>query len=652
MRITFKRSHLSIVGFESIVLPEFVLITGPNGSGKTHFLQAISNGAIDCGIVAAGSPNFHEQVRYFDWNSLIPKDEERFSSETIRNEKISMYHIYDQIRNSVISEEMRRVLRHHNVSEQYMLNVSEVANFELARWHSITGNNESAKQIHETIGIISDQIRPHIGENTYRYAKMLSRALNKSVISLTQSDFNSSDVPIWGEAGMFQQSFARLFVAYRDIYLGNSIRKVQAEDGEVGAGSLSKQQLEERYGVPPWDFVNKIIEEAELDFVISKPAMADYVPYVPVLTKRSTGAQLQFSALSSGEKIIMSFAFSMYYAIDDRQITRPPKIILLDEVDAPLHPYMAKTVIKTITDVLVGRFKIKVIATSHSPSTVALAPEESIYTMAPGAVALNKITKSDAISLLLADVPAIAVSFHGRRQVFVESPTEARTYEKLYKAARRRISSDRTLEFIPTGTRDDAGKEQGNGCGNVIRIVNDLARAGNDSVFGLVDWDGKNTGKERIFVLAENNRYSIENVILDPLLIVSLIVREFPSKCQEWLGIDACWADLMKEDQDFLQSAVDVIIVNVLGGMGGKKMKSRYAGDLELDVEEEYLLMRGHDLGARIIDVFPFLKSIVGREATAGKLMHAVIEKVIWDHPSFLPLEILSVMEEILNRRS
>ena len=46
MRLEFQRRHLSIIGFPSIELPALTIILGLNGSGKTHLLQAIQNGAV------------------------------------------------------------------------------------------------------------------------------------------------------------------------------------------------------------------------------------------------------------------------------------------------------------------------------------------------------------------------------------------------------------------------------------------------------------------------------------------------------------------------------------------------------------------------------------------------------------------------------
>ena len=46
MKLTYVKKHLSVDQFDDFELPDFAVLTGMNGSGKTHLLQAINNGSI------------------------------------------------------------------------------------------------------------------------------------------------------------------------------------------------------------------------------------------------------------------------------------------------------------------------------------------------------------------------------------------------------------------------------------------------------------------------------------------------------------------------------------------------------------------------------------------------------------------------------
>jgi ABC-type glutathione transport system ATPase component len=106
-------------------------------------------------------------------------------------------------------------------------------------------------------------------------------------------------------------------------------------------------------------------------------------------------------------------------------LAKHPKLLLLDEIDAPLHPSMARTILDIIIKTLLGVYGIEVLATTHSPSTVALAPEDALYAMREGQPGLTKVTKDEALSILTVGVPTLSISYDGRRQVFVESPIDA-----------------------------------------------------------------------------------------------------------------------------------------------------------------------------------------------------------------------------------
>ncbi len=46
MKLSFLRTHKSITSFPEINLPDFVVLTGVNGAGKSHLLEAIENGSM------------------------------------------------------------------------------------------------------------------------------------------------------------------------------------------------------------------------------------------------------------------------------------------------------------------------------------------------------------------------------------------------------------------------------------------------------------------------------------------------------------------------------------------------------------------------------------------------------------------------------
>ncbi len=119
--------------------------------------------------------------------------------------------------------------------------------------------------------------------------------------------------------------------------------------------------------------------------------------YVFKLKHKYKDIEISFEDLSSGEKILMALVASIYKSQSDGVF---PDILLLDEIDATLHPSMIKNLLKVIENIFLAK-GVKVIFTTHSPTTVALAPNDSIYVMKKdGLDRIQKTSKEKAIKIL------------------------------------------------------------------------------------------------------------------------------------------------------------------------------------------------------------------------------------------------------------
>jgi len=121
MQISFSASYLSINSFPTIDLPDFCLLTGLNGTGKSHFLQALQAGSLRADCAPNQGPNNQNEVRLFDWNSLVPQDTGIFMSENLRNERVDAFNQYNGVRSQPrIIEILRNVIRQYHFPEKYV----------------------------------------------------------------------------------------------------------------------------------------------------------------------------------------------------------------------------------------------------------------------------------------------------------------------------------------------------------------------------------------------------------------------------------------------------------------------------------------------------------------------------------------------------
>lgn len=641
LTLYFLKPYGSIENFPTIDLPDFTLITGINGSGKTHLLKAISEKHIGCN---APMPLDKTQIRYFDWTSILPARGPVSTAQPSRSE------VLNRVRNEFGN--MRRHLidlaADRGVPEDALHSdpVSALTLSNLTQWLS----REDAQLLHSKLVSDAKTQAEHARKNQWRQGDPVTVTMetalqhNDLAALLSVRDLEKFLPLAFETVSVFQQSFARLFVEYRDRRSDNYLEQVAKEKGSSGAVPFTDEEFISRYGIPPWDFVNESFVRSGTDFQVVPPDLYRKEPYDLKLIKRSTSVPVNYTELSSGELVLMGFAHFLYYNEDKRGPLHLPTILLLDEIDAPLHPSMAKQVLRTITDTLVKTAGVKVIATTHSPTTVALAPEESLYAMSADWPGLKKTTRNQALNVLLSDVPTIALDYSGRRQVFVESPIDADLYTRIYQLIRPSLNSDRSLAFMAAGSQGDT-EDRDNGSANVKRVVTVLETASNQSVFGLLDWDNKNQHTARIAILAQGERDGIENCVFDPLMLAILVVRE-DQRSRERIGLTAQSAPhhFRHYSLEQLQEIVDQVQALVLGTKGESAKRScSYQGGLTLQLNLEYLAMDDHKLEAKIIELFPFLKKY-------KNLKKHVVTYVFEDFPEFIPSCFASVFHDILNR--
>lgn len=652
LKLRLVKSHLSIVDFPSVELPDFTVITGLNGSGKTHLLQAIESGS----IVAEGIDK--SELRLFSDADLKLQNAPAFSGHILVEERRSVYADLSTQRTKYGEDVLNRA-REAGIPSSMLAHIEQVASLTKDDLRALgdpvndPGLASRYASLTAEIGRLSARIIERMNAAHRPEAQRVATSSAKPIAALTEEDFSLFAHPSWGSTTIFQQDFGRVFVQYNELLKANRLRRDAAANGTSGLAYLSEDEFRTVNNPPPWEFVNHALQDAGLGFEINRPHPFELRPFTPRLTKLGSGVEVPFGQLSSGERVLMSFALVLYQALDERQFAKYPKLLLLDEVDAPLHPSMCRHLIDAIKLTLVGRHKIAVVATTHSPSMAALVPEDSLYCMSANTPGLRKIGKARALNILTAGVPTLAISHHGRRQVFVESPSDAERYNDLFQLLKATLDTEQSLDFISTGSRNTHDRiDKNTGREAVKRIVAALVECGNQSVFGLIDWDTTAVGSNRVFVLAPGRRYSIENVLLDPLLVLGLILkdhraqaitaRKLPRSSQVTYGQ---FLNLSREELQPMTSELQALVLQNCSS--GDLVECTYESGFTLEVDQQYLVMNGHHLQDRITSLFPELRVHGNTEAA---LLGAIISNVVRDKQGFLPMEVRLAFSAILSQ--
>jgi len=467
----------------------------------------------------------------------------------------------------------------------------------------------------------------------------IATKLGVPILSVTQEQARA--LRPWG-TDQFQADLATLFGRYRDAALKNQLARLQ-DNANGTSSALNEEAFRSTYGAPPWDEISALFQSFRLPYIATPPNLYDFSPVSFSLQRQDTGDAVAPTNLSSGEKILLQFAISSISYDDDLTRVTRPSLLLLDEMDAPLHPEMVHYWLTAVQSGIVEEQGINCILTTHSPTTIALAPEEAMFEMRDGRSGLRKISKQDALNRLTFGVPMLSIDYSGRRQIFTESDTDAAIYERVYSLVKGRINCTRELKFLSTGMRNKDGGEINSGCTVVTNIVQRLNETGNMSVFGIVDWDGGTTSTDRVRVVAEGTHDGIENLLLDPLLICLLLLKE--RRPPEGLDDIDRFAGADTLNTADIQRLVDAVQHRVLPGNTNGPVAITYLGGETSNVLRDYATMDDHALEDALRAAFPYLRKWSNR----GALVMAVVEEVLTEHRVFCPAPLRYLFEGVAN---
>lgn len=592
MKITLKADHKSIKERIDFELPDFSVLTGKNGSGKTHLLEAIANQ--DLTDVFVNGLKI-QNARYIPFNGLNPNIQEDCNPNSINEHIKNVWSQFQRAKNQATVRGTQRV------DNQTVLN------------HL---NNEHMK----------------------KHCSKALKETGKSYDALTEDDLQDFfDISFMGQNDFFTAQFALIFKNYHILWLENQENKFyESQNIITTARVLTDEEFLEKNGEPPWEFVNRILTETSIPYEVNSPmGNRKDTSFTFRLKDKADGFEISSANLSTGEKVLMSLALAIY---NTGGVQGKPDLLLIDEPDAALHPSMTKKMVDVLKKNIVEENNIPTIITTHSPTTIVAAEGISIYQLERGNNKPKKIPTQKAVELLSGDIPFLKISTEKRRQVFVESKYDVTYYELLTNIYGRIKTFPSEPIYIPARTSN------GSNCTDVINVVENLFKNGNEQIYGIIDWDLTNVSKDRIIVLGEGDRYAIENYLLDPLLMGLLMVRENKIPIGDFGTLSSLTYpqlnNLTKEDA---QKIINKILSDLELASENKIIYRTFNG-WDLQITYEYSQHQGHDLEKLFKSKFPFLNSY-HKEDTLKK---DVIEKVINDYPEFAPVALSETIFKII----
>ncbi len=395
MKLVFDRDHLSITEFNPVELPDLTVLTGLNGSGKTHLFDAINTGAVRLEglshVVKFDTTNFFVEPE-IDWNAASIRSDRNMLKTHLSTQGVA-----------------EKNFREHFIGQEYKT-IEKIA----------SKLNKSIYQLAEndfTEAGLSDLTFTHYRQYLVSIDSLISRLSHSEISSdelrrivykvgkkfddITADDIMLHYFPSSYRSNLITARLGKIFVNYFELWQTNRQNAFFNNQYSTSHTVFTDSEFLLEYGPPPWETLQQILDQfSYLDYTINHPTKLEPQDTfrLKLISKKQPGLEIGFDSLSSGEKIMMALVSCLYGSKQEHPF---PSLLLLDEIDNSLHPSMTKDLFKVIDEVLVKGKGVKVIMVTHSPSTVALAPKDSIYLMNKSSKdRIVKTTREDALSIL------------------------------------------------------------------------------------------------------------------------------------------------------------------------------------------------------------------------------------------------------------
>lgn len=234
----------------------------------------------------------------------------------------------------------------------------------------------------------------------------LAKKLDFRVDQLGRDEFIQRYRPFAFKNDFLPAQLGKVFWDYYIKYRNNQVNRFSNKEDGTSLPVLSDDEFKDRYGEKPWDLANRILDTFDsLNYRFSSPEGLDIFGnyQLKLIHTEKENLEVDFHNLSSGERVLMALVASIYKTSSDQKF---PDLLLLDEIDASLHPSMIKNMLKVVREIFLPE-GVRVILVTHSPTTIALSPDEAIFVMnRSGRNRLEKSDVSKALSILTQGDPA------------------------------------------------------------------------------------------------------------------------------------------------------------------------------------------------------------------------------------------------------
>lgn len=427
LKVTSRYKSLQ-EGFEWNNIPPFAVITGVNGVGKTQLLEVIkgrSERPDNRGII----PQINREI------TSAAGLENLIFSESTTQRGLTLNGLVEYVQNSDQRLVTIRNLEKNIKNYQYYINngLSQISQ-SIDRVEKLQIRNNIDSWRNEIRNLQNQKQNVHI----YAYEeelKRIAKKLDKKVDELSEAEIREFAIDNF-ESLTNVDELTRFIANDNQRYMKRVTYLTETHQREEADMLVAQER--------PFQTINRIFRQYGFDyFDMLNPFPVDNKLNGEIRFQGKEGEIVDYNSLSSGEQAIVQFVIWSY-----GQDFRGNRLntMVLDEPDAHLHPSMCKMMVEIFSEMSakkeIGGGGIRIIITTHSPSTVAFTPEGSLFVMqreADNKRSIRPTTSEDAVEILSDGIFTFSramsqftqlSSSQKQNLVFVEGKTDVKHFNK------------------------------------------------------------------------------------------------------------------------------------------------------------------------------------------------------------------------------
>jgi predicted ATP-binding protein involved in virulence len=284
-----------------------VVLTGKNGCGKTRLLESMKS--LSSIVKIEGEELTNQEILFLSQNQLIPSFGNGYNDSQYQMKITSTLQLFERIKNDLDSP------------------------FKVENTHHQSRMNQDNSLSYESLFYLCNSIA--------KYLNKPASELTHNEIKLNFEDYVHTILGFQNISTICNQYIHRKKL--------NKYNRYRALEEKEDIQFFTDDKFLEHFGKEPWLLINEIIDsifDGKFYFTIPEEKLESY-SYNTILIQKDTGTPITVELLSSGEKTLLWLSLTLFNSQYYGQSTiKTPKLLLLDEPDAFLHPKMVEKCIK------------------------------------------------------------------------------------------------------------------------------------------------------------------------------------------------------------------------------------------------------------------------------------------------------------------